>query len=339
MTERKHFDALADRVLAGKPPTRNECLSVLGSPETALLSLLDAAFKIRHRHFGFGVQLHVLKNAKSGLCPEDCHYCSQSSVSDAPIEKYPLQSQDNILAGAVTAHAGGAHRYCIVTSGRAPTESEVDRLCGTVRAIKDRMDIEICCCLGLLTADHTRRLRDAGVDRVNHNLNTSESHHDQIVSTHTYKDRLETLRHVRDAGLDICSGGIVGMGESHDDIIDLAFELNEAGADSIPVNFLHPISGTPLEGREDLTPRDCLRTLCLFRFINPDREIRVAGGRERNIRSLQPLALYPANSIFMEGYLTTNGQATSDAHQMISDAGFEVTTGQSFDIEPAISVA
>ena len=338
MTDSRAFVQLAQQVLDGGAPTRDQCLSVLSSEDTDLLSLLDAAFAVRRRTFGLGVQLHVLRNAKSGLCPEDCHYCSQSSVSDAQIDRYALQSNDEIMDGAMQARQGGAHRYCIVTSGRAPTDNEVDRLCGTVQNIKAEVDLEICCCLGLLTADHAQKLKAAGVDRVNHNLNTSESHHGEICTTHTYEDRLETLRNVQNAGLSICSGGILGMGESHDDIIDLAFALDEAGADSIPVNFLHPIDGTPLAGREDLSPRDCLRILCLFRFVNPKREIRVAGGRERNIRSLQPLALYPANSIFMEGYLTTDGQATSDAHQMIADAGFEVTTRLQAMPDAAVSV-
>jgi len=333
------FRSLAEQTLSGATLTREACHDILKSPDTELLHLLDAAFTVRRAHFGLGVQLHVLRNAKSGLCPEDCHYCSQSSVSEAPIERYQLQSNDEIVAGAEEAHAGGAHRYCIVTSGRAPSDTEVDRLCGTVKQIKDNMDIEICCCLGLLAADQAIRLKQAGVDRVNHNLNTSANHHDEICTTHTYDDRLQTLKHVRDAGLSICSGGILGMGESHDDIIDLAFALGEAEADSIPVNFLHPIDGTPLEGREDLTPRDCLRILCLFRFVNPNREIRVAGGRERNIRSLQPLALYPANSIFMEGYLTTDGQATSDAHKMIEDAGFVVSTHEQTTPDTTIAVA
>jgi biotin synthase len=339
MTESAVFAGLAQQVLNGTAPTKDQCLNVLSSNDTGLLPLLDAAFTVRRHHFGLGVQLHVLKNAKSGLCPEDCHYCSQSSVSEAPIERYALQSNDEILDGALQAHAGGAHKYCIVTSGRAPTSGEVDLLCGTVQNIKAEVDIDICCCLGLLSADHAHQLKAAGVDRVNHNLNTSESHHGEICTTHSYEDRLETLRNVQDAGLEICSGGIVGMGESKEDIVDLAFALDKAGADSIPVNFLHPIDGTPLAGREDLSPRDCLRILCLFRFVNPSREIRVAGGRERNIRSLQPLALYPANSIFMEGYLTTDGQATSDAHQMIADAGFEVSTRPQAEPDPAVSVA
>ncbi len=339
MTEPGTFGILADQALDGEVPSREQCRNVLESEDAKLLALLDAAFTVRRHHFGVDVQLHVLKNAKSGLCKEDCHYCSQSSVSDAPIDRYALQTSEEILNGAMQARSGGAKVYCIVTSGRNPTDNEVDQLCGTVRTIKKQIDIDICCCLGLLSAQQADRLKSAGVNRVNHNLNTSESHHGEIVTTHSYADRLDTLRTVREAGLKICSGGIVGMGETSDDIIDLAFALREAEVDSIPVNFLHPIDGTPLAGRDDLTPRDCLRILSLFRFINPTREIRVAGGRERNIRTLQPLALYPANSIFMEGYLTTEGQATSDAHQMIADAGFVVAVDQPATVEPAIPVA
>lgn len=336
------FAPIARTSLAGSPPDRNACHGILSSPDTALLQLLDAAYRVRHYYFGNRVQLHVLKNAKSGLCPEDCGYCSQSSVSNAPIDRYPLRPKAELVDEALAARRGGAARYCIVTSGRGPTDREVEAVAETVEAIKQRVDIDICCCLGLLQAHQAARLKSAGVERVNHNLNTSERHHDAICSTHGYADRLRTLDVVKRAGLATCSGGIVGMGESHDDIIDLAFALRDVGADSIPVNFLHPIEGTPLAGRDDLTPRDCLRTLCLFRFVNPDREIRVAGGRERNIRSLQPLALYPANSMFMEGYLTTDGQSVSDAHRMIEDLGFVVdraAPSESADLHDAVSVA
>ena len=265
-------------------------------------------------------------NAKSGLCPEDCGYCSQSSVSDAPIDKYPLRPTAEIISAARQAKANGAYRYCIVTSGRAPTDNEVDAVADVVRQIKQDTEIDICCCLGLLNEDKAQRLKDAGVDRVNHNLNTSKNHTPNVVSTHTYEDRISTLHAIQKVGLDTCCGGIVGMGETHDDIIDLAVSLRNLNVDSIPINFLHAIDGTPLANEEALTPYDCLRTLCLVRFVNPATEIRVAGGREKNLRSLQPLALFPANSLFMEGYLTTDGLGVSDTHKMIADLGFEVKT-------------
>jgi biotin synthase len=163
-----------------------------------------------------------------------------------------------------------------------------------------------------------------GVGRINHNLNTSREHHPQIVTTHTYDDRVTTVQNVKSAGVGTCSGGIIGMGESDDDIINLALTLRAMDIESIPVNFLHSIPKTPFETKKELTPQKCLKTLCLFRFVNPDKEIRVAGGREVNLRSLQPLSLYPANSIFVNGYLTTPGQEASAAHRMIEDLGFEL---------------
>jgi len=320
------YQTYADQALAGVLLDRADMHAILQTPDDAILLLLHAAFRVRRHYFGRTVQIHVLMNAKSGLCPEDCGYCSQSSVSRAAIDKYPLRPAEDIVNAARQAKANGAYRYCIVTSGRAPTDREVDAMAAIVRQIKQEMDIDICCCLGLLTEEKARRLKVAGVNRVNHNLNSSQHYTPQIVTTHTYEDRIATLKAVQRVGLDTCCGGIVGMGESHDDIIDMAVALRELKVDSIPVNFLHAIGGTPLAHCDNLTPYDCLRVLCLFRFVNPATEIRVAGGREKNLRSMQPLALYPANSLFMEGYLTTGGLGVSDTQQMIADLGFDVVT-------------
>jgi biotin synthase len=169
-----------------------------------------------------------------------------------------------------------------------------------------------------------QKLKEAGVERINHNLNTSERHHPNICTTHTYADRVGTVTQVKSVGLSSCCGGIMGMGETDDDVIDLALALRQLGVDSIPLNFLHPIDGTPFAGLNTLTPQRCLKILCLFRFINPEKELRVGGGRELNLRSLQPLALYPANSLFVNGYLTTPGQEASETHRMIADLGFEI---------------
>ncbi len=332
------YTKLAQKALRGRLLTPDEMHSVLTAPQHDLLPLLQAAFQVREHYFGRRVQLHVLINAKSGLCPEDCAYCSQSSVSSAPIDKYPLLPREQIVEGAVRARAAGAFRYCIVTSGRSPTDREVETVADLVREIKQTVDIDICCCLGLLNEKKARTLKEAGVGRVNHNLNTSLRHHPEICSTHTYQDRVETLRNVQKVGLSTCCGGILGMGEKAEDVIDLALSLRELDVDSIPVNFLHPIPGTPLENRDDLNPQYCLKVLCLFRFLNPSKEIRVAGGRERSLRSLQPLALYPANSIFMEGYLTTGGQSISEAHRMIEDLGFEVEEWQTAEDKQQITI-
>ena len=168
-------------------------------------------------------------------------------------------------------------------------------------------------------------MKSCGVDRVNHNLNTGEEHYAEICSTHTYQDRLQTLNNVRDAGLELCSGGIIGLGESHRDLVSMAMDLRALKTESIPLNFLHAIEGTPLQNRNDLTPQDCLRALCMMRFVNPSSELRIAGGREKHLRSLQPLGLYVANSLFVGDYLTTKGQAPEADYQMVKDLGFEVT--------------
>jgi biotin synthase len=193
-----------------------------------------------------------------------------------------------------------------------------------VPEIKQRYRLKICACLGLLTPEQARALKDCGVDRVNHNLNTGESFYGSICTTHTFADRLATLHAVRDAGLEMCSGGIVGMGERRQDVVDMAFALRDLGVQSIPINFLNPIEGTPLAGRRDLNPRYCLKVLAMFRLANPDSELRIGGGREMHLGSMQALGLYAANSIFVGDYLTTKGQPPDADFQMIQDLGFEI---------------
>ena len=304
--------------------TRAECRTVLKTPDEDLLALLHAAFTVRSQSFGKTVRLQMLQNAKSGACQEDCHYCSQSAISKASIDRYGLLSPADMREGARRAASAKAQRYCIVISGRSPLDREITEIAEAVRAIKRDIPIQICCSLGLLDETQARRLKDAGVDRINHNLNTSEAYDASICTTHSYQDRLTTIRNARAAGLEICSGGIVGMGESDEDLIDLAMALREVRPDSIPINTLHPVAGTPLEHCRHLTPTRCLKVLCLFRFLHPKTEIRIAGGREHNLRSLQPLALYPADSVFVNGYLTTPGQPAAEVWQMITDLGFQI---------------
>jgi biotin synthase len=243
-------------------------------------------------------------NAKSGLCPEDCAYCSQSKVSEAEIPRYNLLSREKLLDGARLAAERQARTYCIVISARGPNEREMQAVTTIVPEIKQRYNLKICACLGLLSPEQARDLAACGVDRVNHNLNTSESFYGDICTTHTFADRIATLRAVRDAGIELCSGGIIGMGEQHRDVVEMALALRDLGVESIPVNFLNPIDGTPLAGRQELNPRYCLKVLAMFRLVNPDRELRIAGGRELHLGSLQALGLYAANSIFVGDYLT-----------------------------------
>ena len=319
------WHALALQVLDGTPLNQQQALAILNCPDDEILDLMSAAFRIRRKFFGKTVQLYFLMNAKSGLCPEDCSYCSQSKTSKAEIPKYNFLSRDKLLAGAQIAAERNAKTYCIVISARDPSEREIQAVETIVPEIKAQFDLKICACLGLLTDEHAQRLSAAGVDRVNHNLNTSESHYENICTTHGYQDRIDTLMAVRNAGMEICSGGIIGMGESDQDVIDMAFALRDLQAESIPLNFLNAIEGTDLEKRDDLTPQYCLKALALYRFANPDKELRIAGGRELHLGSLQPLGLYAANSIFVGDYLTTEGQAPQEDYQMIEELGFEVT--------------
>ncbi len=320
------WDRLASQVLSGESVTFEQAESVLHSSDEELLDLVAAAYRLRRHHFGNTVQLYFLVNAKSGLCPEDCGYCSQSKLSTAPIDKYRMLSIEQLLDGARVAAERKSKTYCIVISGRAPSEREMKAVEQVVPAVKKQYDLKICACLGLLTPENSARLKACGVDRVNHNLNTGQEHYGDICSTHTYQDRLDTLENVRQAGLELCSGGIMGMGESPRDLVSMAMELRRLKVESIPLNFLHAIEGTPLGEQPELTPRDCLRGLCMMRFVNPASELRIAGGREKHLRSLQPLSLYVANSIFVGDYLTTKGQPPESDYQMIADMGFEVTT-------------
>lgn len=323
-----NWNELAGRVLDGYEITEAEALNIIRAPDEQLLDVLAAAYKIRHKHFGKTVQLYYLMNAKSGLCPEDCSYCSQSKISAAEIPKYNFLSRDKILEGAKQAYERNSKTYCMVISARGPSEREIAAVEALVPEIKEKYDLKICACLGLLDQDQADRLKACGVDRVNHNVNTSPEHYKEICTTHTYEDRIQTLNAVRNAGIEICSGGIIGMGEQDIDVVRMALQLREVNVDSIPLNFLIPIEGTPLAGNQDLNPRYCLKTLAMFRFVNPDRELRIAGGREIHLGSMQSLGLYPANSIFVGDYLTTEGQAAEADYKMIEEMGFVVTKNE-----------
>lgn len=320
------WNALADRALAGEPLTRQEAHAVLSAPDEALLDQLAAAYRVRRHHHGNRVRLHFLLNAQSGLCPEDCGYCSQSKISAAEIDKYPLMAQEKILAAADRAAQLKAGTLCMVISGRAPGERVFGKVLEAVRAVRERHDLKVCACLGLLTEEQALRLREAGVTQVNHNLNTSEAHTPNVVRTHTFADRRATVEAVKAAGLKTCSGGILGMGETDDDVIDLALSLRELDVRSVPVNFLIPIPGTPMADVRGLDPRRCLRILCLYRLLLPSQELRISGGREVHLRSMQVMGLYAANSLFIGDYLTTPGQAAQADLEMIRDAGFVLET-------------
>ncbi|MEO0759467.1 MAG: biotin synthase BioB [Cyanobacteria bacterium J06648_16] len=329
------WQGLASQALAGQCLSRTQSLAVLQAADTELLSQLAAVYRVRAHYWGNRVRLHFLLNAQSGLCPEDCHYCSQSKVSLADIEKYPLMTQEKILAAADRAHQLKAGTFCMAISGRSPSPQVLDEILTMVGAVKARYPMRVCTTLGLLDEQQAKRLKAAGVDRINHNLNTAESHHADICTTHAYQDRLATVKAVQAAGLTTCSGGILGMGESDEDIVDLVLALKALDVTSVPVNFLIPIPGTPFADHRELTPQRCLRILCLFRLLLPSQEIRIAGGREVHLRSQQPLALYAANSIFVGDYLTTPGQSAQADYAMIRDAGFVIESPDGGELDSA----
>ncbi len=320
------WNALAERSIAGEAPSRAEALAVVRAPDEELLPLLQAAYRVRRHFHGNRVKVHILENAMSGMCPEDCHFCSQSSIATGEIERYRLETREEMVEAARRAKAAGAWKYCLVTSTRGPSDRQLDVICEAVREIKSTVGIRVCTSLGILRPDQARRLKEAGVDRFNHNLETSPRHFPNICTTHAYEDRVRTIEYVHEAGMESCCGGIVGMGESDEDVVDLAFELRRLGVSSIPINFLNPRPGTPMAGRPLQDPKYCLKVLTMMRFVNPSRDIRCAGGREVNLRSLQALVLYPCNSIFTNGYLTTGGNPDSEDLRMIRDLGFEVQT-------------
>jgi biotin synthase len=323
--EELDLDHMVTEVLAGTELERPAARAILDCPDRRLPDLLAATLKVREAAFGRGVKICVLRNAQSGICPEDCHYCSQSRLSKADIPVYKLQSVAELVAGACEAAETGAQRYCMVCSMRGPGSRDIEHLgeaCERIRA--ELPGLELCLSLGLMDRAQAATLKQAGAGWINHNLNTSRRFYPRICTTHSWDDRVATIENVRAAGLSTCSGGIIGMGEEDDDLLDLAYATRRLAIDSVPINFLHPIAGTPLEAARRLSPERCLKAACLFRLLNPKSEVRAAGGRELNLGARQPELFNAVNSIFVNGYLTTPGWGYRATREMIERAGFEV---------------
>jgi len=332
MTNRQFYQSLTDLSLAGDQLDVDTAVRLLQDPEIDLLSLLHAAYDVRKAQWGKSVSIHIINNAQNGHCPEDCNYCAQAKTSTSDIEEYTIKPDDEILEEARRAYEAGAFRYCMVFSGRGPSQKRVERLASLIQQIKATYPIEVCVSTGLVDEDGAAKLKEAGLDRLNHNLNTSEAHYPNICTTHTYNDRLATLKAAQKSGIGLCSGAIIGMGETAGDVVEIATRLRELEAVSIPVNFLIPIPGTTLRTFTPLNPEYCLRILSVFRLLNPKCELRAAAGRELHLRQLQVMALYPANSLFMEGYLNTTGNSAIQTLQMIKDAGFTINSTKELDL-------
>lgn len=312
-----------------------------------LMAALDAGFPLdellaiaeepRRRHFGNKIQVHILDNIRNGHCPEDCGYCAQrKSASAEEIPAYSLKQEEEILREAERAYKSGAYRFCLVTSGTGPTEKHAIKYAELVKKIKERYPMRLCLSAGIIKdPKFAEILKEAGLDRYNHNLNTSAEHTAQIVSTHTFEDRVRTIEHMKEAGVSICSGVIVGMGETNRDIASVAVRLKQLEVPSIPVNFFLPVPGHEVTAAQQLSPDFCLRVLSVFRIANPTAEIRVAAGREIHLKEKQPDALRVANSLFVSGYLNVKGSDATETYAMIRESGFEVDAEVS-DIVPGL---
>ena len=320
---------LGSAVLRGHRLTLDEAreLASIDPHGELIYDLFYWANKVRICHVGRRVKFCSIVTGKVGACSEDCHYCSQSKHYKTHVTPAKMRV-DEMHAAAAEAAANGASSFGIVNSGRGPSDRELDWMEPFFRDTAAGGAIRPCATLGELKPEQARRLRDMGVERVNHNLETSRRHFSNICSTHTYDDRLNTIRAAKDAGLSICSGGIFGMGETWEDRLDVAFTLRDLGADVVPVNFLNAIDGTPLHGQQaQMAPMEALQVLAVFRMVLPDREIKVAGGREKVLRDLQSWVFFAGASSFLIGnYLTTFGRSPKQDHQMLADLGLGFTT-------------
>ncbi|HIM10876.1 TPA: biotin synthase BioB [Candidatus Poribacteria bacterium] len=325
--KREFYQELALKSMRGELLSNELCVQILTATSgTELLPLLDATYQVRKKYFGNEVQLHMINNAQNGHCPEDCHYCSQAKSSNAEIEKYTLKPDKEIIDEAERAYEAGAFRYCMVFAGRGPSKKRVEHLAKLIKDIKALFPIQVCVSTGFINKEDAQVLKEAGLDRLNHNINTSETNYPNICTTHTYADRINTLQIAKQVGIELCSGIIVGMGEKTEDIIEMAKTLRKLGVSSIPINYLIPFEGNVLSQTPKLNPEYCLRILSLYRLVNPEADIRVAAGRELHLRSMEVMALYPANSLFIDGYLNSKGGTRNRVIHMIKDAGFIVKT-------------
>ena len=303
----------------------DEARDLVDLPATDLPRLLALAHEVRRRWWGEGVELESLISAQTGGCPEDCAFCSQSMHYDAPAQRHAFLPLDQVMAAARATEASGASAFCIVVAVRGPDRRLMDQVLRAIEAIHRETSLDVDCSLGILSRPQAEALRDAGVHHYNHNLETARSYFPQIVTTHTWEERAETCRLVTDVGMKLCSGGILGMGETWEQRLELAYELRELGPDEIPLNFLNPRPGTPLAGRRPLEASDALRAVAIYRLVFPDRIIRYAGGRELVLRDLQALGLVGGvNGMIVGNYLTTAGRPAAEDVRLVQDLGMPV---------------
>jgi biotin synthase len=319
------LERIRAQAMSGEGVGAADALAVLSLPDAALWRMLDVTESVRRHFKGDGIRLCSIVNAKSGMCPEDCSFCSQSSRSRAEIPKHPLLAAEEIFRAAAVAKERGAREFSIVSAGMAMrNREELARVGDAVERIGRELGLETCVSLGTLSAADVRYLLSRGLRSVHHNLETSRSFFPNVCTTHGYDEDVAAVRVAKAAGAWVCCGGIFGLGESNEDRVELALTLRELDVDSIPVNFLNPVPGTPVEGRRDLTPIECLRIIAMMRLTNPTKEIIVCGGREVNLRGLQSLMFAAGATGTMAGnYLTTAGRPAEEDLQMLRDLGLK----------------
>lgn len=319
---------LARFILAGRSIDRTDAQQLASLADQKLYDLLYWANRIRIARYGPTVRFCSIVPASLGGCNQDCAFCAQSLRYRTPVGQPKVLTDEQILAAAAHAARNNAERFCIVAPGLAPRPKDLQRYLPLIRAIRQRHPLRVCASLGILTDRQVETLAQAGLQCYNHNLETSQRFFPRLITTHSFAQRLQTLHVVRQAGLELCSGGIFGVGETWADRIDLAFSLRPLQPQIIPLNFLHPIPGTPLANARPLPPLEILKIIAVFRFIFPDRQIKVAGGREVNLRDLQSWIFFAgASSIIVGNYLATTGRSPQQDLQMLRDLGLTCSDG------------
>jgi biotin synthase len=321
----QQIEQYAKQILDGQLLERDQIDALSELSTQHLDDLLYWANEIRKANFGNKVKMCSIVPGRLGGCSEDCAFCAQSLHHDTAVDKTPqVLDDEQIMAAAVEAKERGVPNFGIVYSGKKVTQSELDRLIALTRRVKTELGMGVCMSLGIISDKNMQRLADAGVVRFNHNLETSERHFAEVVTTHKYKDRVKTIEAGLKAGMGVCAGGIFGIRETEADRIDMALELRRLGVDMVPMNFLHPIEGTPLGKAETMPPREILRIVALYRFILPKTHLKVAGGRVLNLRDMQSWIFQAGCTAILSGnYLTTAGRAVEDDLQMLKDLGLE----------------
>lgn len=311
-----------EKVLAGGTITFDDANRLIATED--FVELAECANAITRHFNGDSVDVEALVNAKSGRCPEDCSFCAQSSFYDAGIGKYPLLPTETIVSNAEQAKAAGATSFCLVCAYREPPDHDFEQICQTIAEVRKQVGIQVNVSLGFMTPARARRLKELGVKRYNHNLEAAESYFPRICNTHTFADRVNTAKIVKEAGLELCSGGIIGMGESQQQRLELAFSLARVSPDEVPINILIAREGTPLQGYEPLDPLEAIKTIAVWRFIMPRAILKIAGGREVHLKDRERLALRAgANGIITGGYLTTGGNEPDKDLAMIEEIGLK----------------